>query len=66
MEQLRAKVSKQEAENLIEKTVVIKGINVLVTEVNTTDINNLRSMADIFRDKLGSAVVVLGAKMRIR
>ena len=34
----------------------------LVTEVNTTDINSLRSMADIFRDKLGSAVVVLGAK----
>ncbi|NMA01959.1 MAG: alanine--tRNA ligase [Clostridia bacterium] len=62
LEQLRSKVSKQEAESLIEKTVVIKGINVLVTEVNTTDINSLRSMADIFRDKLGSAVVVLGAK----
>lgn len=62
MEQLRAKVSKQEAEGLIEKTKVIKGINVLVTEVNSNDVNNLRSMADIFRDKLGSAVVVLGAK----
>jgi alanyl-tRNA synthetase len=40
----------------------VGGVNVLACEVEAADMNSLRDMSDLFRDKLQSGVVVLGAK----
>jgi len=37
-------------------------VKVLASEVQAADMAILRDMSDLFRDKLGSGVVVLGAK----
>lgn len=37
-------------------------MRVLVSEVQAADMNSLREMSDLFRDKLQSGAVVLGAK----
>jgi alanyl-tRNA synthetase len=39
----------------------VAGVRVLAAEVQVADVNTLREMCDRFRDKLGSAVVALGA-----
>jgi len=62
LEKLQAQISKQQVNDLLKNTIEVKGVKVLAAEVNATDMNNLRSIADMFRDKLGSGVVVLGAK----
>ena len=46
---------------LLEKSVKIGDITVLAQPVQVSDVDALRGMADRFRDKLGSAVVALGA-----
>ena len=40
----------------------VAGVKLLACEVEAADMNSLRDMSDMFRDKLGSGVVVLGAK----
>ncbi|MFC3883033.1 alanine--tRNA ligase [Bacillus songklensis] len=60
-ESLAAKLGNIEAGNLVDKVQQIDGVNVLASKVNATDMNNLRSMADDLKQKLGSAVIVLAA-----
>lgn len=62
IEKLNAQISKQQVNELLNKVKDIKGVKVLALEVAASDMNNLRSLADMFRDKLGSGVVVLGTK----
>lgn len=59
--QLQAKLAKYEVENLLEQVKEVKGIKVLASKVVAPDMDALRSMGDMFRDKLGSGVVVLGS-----
>lgn len=61
LEALRAKLSQQQASNLTDQVKDIKGVPVLVSVVTVADIDGLRNMADMLRDKLGTGVVVLGA-----
>ncbi|PEY44448.1 alanine--tRNA ligase [Bacillus cereus] len=60
-ESLAAKLSNIEAGNLTDSVVTVDGVNVLATKVNVADMNNLRTMMDDLKNKLGSAVVVLAA-----
>jgi alanyl-tRNA synthetase len=39
----------------------IAGVNVLISKVNATDMNNLRTMVDDLKNKLGSAVILLAS-----
>ncbi|MCE5258921.1 MAG: alanine--tRNA ligase [Chloroflexi bacterium] len=48
-------------ESLMNKAITVKDANVLAVEVDVPDIDALRELADRFRDKLGSALVALGA-----
>ncbi|MGE5704382.1 MAG: DHHA1 domain-containing protein, partial [Clostridia bacterium] len=60
-ESLRAKLGNIEAASLTEQVKEIGGVKVLATRVSATDMDNLRAMLDELKNKLGSAVIVLGA-----
>ena len=45
---------------MLNQVHTVKGINVVALKVDVPDVAMLREMSDWFRDKLGSAVVVLG------
>jgi alanyl-tRNA synthetase len=60
-ESLSSKLGNIEAGNLVSKVKEINGVNLLVAKVQASDMNNLRNMADDLKEKLGSAVLVLGS-----
>lgn len=60
-ESIKAKLGSIEAANLTSETKEINGIKVLASKVNVKDMNSLRTMVDELKQKLGSAVIVLGA-----
>ncbi|MCB0116055.1 MAG: alanine--tRNA ligase [Caldilineaceae bacterium] len=61
LEEMRAQVARQQSASLIDRAVQVDGLAVLAEQVQADDADTLRQMADWFRDKLGSSVVVLGA-----
>jgi alanyl-tRNA synthetase len=61
LEQLRSRLARQESEGLLSQAVDVAGLAVLAQQVQADDVETLRQMADWFRDKLGSSVIVLGA-----
>ncbi|HJV44258.1 MAG TPA: alanine--tRNA ligase [Bacillota bacterium] len=60
-EGLKAKLSHVEAGNLEAQIKQVKGINVLAAQVNGVDMDNLRNMVDDLKNKLGSAIIVIGS-----
>ncbi|WP_456273936.1 alanine--tRNA ligase [Bacillus sp. AK031] len=60
-ESLTSKLSNIEAGSLADKVKEIDGVHVLSAKVAGADMNNLRNMVDDLKQKLGSAVVVLGS-----
>ncbi|MGZ4160137.1 MAG: DHHA1 domain-containing protein, partial [Neobacillus sp.] len=60
-ESLATKLGNIEAGNLVAKAKEIDGVTVLAAKVQAADMNNLRNMADDLKQKLGSAVVLLGS-----
>ncbi|MDN3018639.1 alanine--tRNA ligase [Paenibacillus sp. BSR1-1] len=60
-ESLAAKLGNIEAGNLVSNVKEIDGVKVLSAKVQAADMNNLRNMADDLKQKLGSAVIVLGS-----
>ena len=61
LETLQAKLARYESEGLMDQVRDIGGIRVLAAQVSAPDMDALRNMGDMLRDKLGSGVVVLGA-----
>jgi alanyl-tRNA synthetase len=57
---LERELAKKTAESLLSQSEVVKGVKVLVARVPSSRMEMLREMSDLLRDKLGSAVVVLG------
>ena len=60
--QLHAAASKNQVDGLLDNVKEVNDVKVLACEVEAADMNSLRDMSDMFRDKLQSGVVVLGAK----
>jgi alanyl-tRNA synthetase len=60
-ESLAAKLGNIEAGNLVSKAKQIDGVTVLAAKVQASDMNNLRNMADDLKQKIGSAVILLGS-----
>ncbi|WP_045517824.1 alanine--tRNA ligase [Neobacillus niacini] len=60
-ESLAAKLGNIEAGNLLSKATQIDGVTVLAAKVQASDMNNLRNMADDLKQKIGSAVILLGS-----
>ncbi|SFA94913.1 MULTISPECIES: alanine--tRNA ligase [unclassified Bacillus (in: firmicutes)] len=60
-ESLAAKLGNIEAGNLVSQVKEVNGVKVLASKVQAADMNNLRNMADDLKQKLQSAVIVLGS-----
>ncbi len=61
LEMLQAKLAKHQSQEIMDRVREIKGVKVLAAQVNVPDMEALRNMGDMLRDKLGSGVIVLGA-----
>ncbi|SDD00878.1 alanyl-tRNA synthetase [Paenibacillus sp. UNCCL117] len=60
-ESLKAKLSSVEAGSLTDQVKSVGGVTLLAAEVSTGDMETLRTIVDQMKQKLGSAVIVLGA-----
>ncbi|MGM0835856.1 MAG: alanine--tRNA ligase [Bacillota bacterium] len=58
---LAAKLGNIEASSLSDKAKEVNGVTMLVSKVAGTDMNNLRTMVDDLKNKLGSAIIVLAS-----
>lgn len=61
LQQLTAKMAKSEVEGLLQHVKEVAGVPVLAAAVHTPDMDALRNMADLLRDKMKSGVIVLGS-----
>jgi alanyl-tRNA synthetase len=61
VQDLQRQLAAYRVETLLGQALDVRGAKVLVAEVAVGDVNALRELSDRFRDKLGSAVVALGA-----
>jgi alanyl-tRNA synthetase len=66
LQELQRKLAAQSVDSLLSQVAEVHGVRVLSTRVDVTEVNTLREMCDHFRDKLGSAVVALGAVVENR
>jgi len=58
---LERELVRKEAEELLSRVEEVRGVKLLAARVSFASPQTMREMADFLRDKLGSAVVVLGA-----
>jgi alanyl-tRNA synthetase len=58
---LERQLSKETAESLLNKAETVKGVSVLATRASVSNMDALRHMGDVLREKLGSGVIVLAA-----
>ncbi len=61
IQQLQGKLAKAEVSGLLESVQEVDGIQVLAAQVQSPDMDGLRQMADLLKDKLKKGVIVLGA-----
>ncbi|HEY3985410.1 alanine--tRNA ligase [Cedecea sp.] len=59
LQQLKEQQASQESANLSSKAVEVKGVKLLVSELNNVEPKMLRTMVDDLKNQLGSAVIVL-------
>lgn len=64
--QLQRQIAGRDADALLGEAIEVKGVKVLAVQVEAVDASALREMCDRFRDRLGSAVVALGALVNER
>ncbi|MFW6334741.1 MAG: alanine--tRNA ligase, partial [Desulfosalsimonas sp.] len=62
VEQLKLKLASRSADQMTEDVKSVDGVKVLAKKVHADNPGALRSLADQFREKIGSGVVVLGAE----
>ncbi len=61
MEKLKAKASVNIVDDIIAKREVISEQNIMIAQVDNLDMNGLRTMGDIIKDKVSSCAVVLAS-----
>jgi len=61
VEQLKARIYKAASDDTINLAYDLNGAHILIAETQSQDANSLRQNAERLKDKLGSAVVVLGS-----
>ncbi|KUK36786.1 MAG: Alanine--tRNA ligase, partial [Thermacetogenium phaeum] len=61
LEQLRARIMLREADGLLDKVVEVDGVKLLAAQVPASDMESLRSLGDILKERLGSGVAILGS-----
>lgn len=63
LETLQTKLAQYESKGIMDQVKEIDGVKALVAQVSVPDMEALRNMGDMLRDKLVSGVVVLGAEI---
>ncbi len=61
LQDLERQQASGQVDALLERAHEVSGVTLLTARVDAADVDTLREMTDRFRDKLGSAVVALGA-----
>ncbi|HED38802.1 MAG TPA: alanine--tRNA ligase, partial [Chromatiales bacterium] len=61
LEQLKGKLASSQGSELAEQAIEVNGIKVLAAKLEGADARTLRDTVDQLKNKLGSAVIVLGA-----
>lgn len=61
LEAMKGKLSRGEVDTLLNRAADIGGVKVVSGKAPVDDMDSLRNMADLLRDRLGSGVVVLGS-----
>ncbi len=62
VEKLKDKIKDYSIDQILKNVKRKLGIDILATQVETGDLDDLRKMADRLRNKMGSGVVILGCK----
>lgn len=62
LDSLRSRLARLEAEDVLSRVQEVNGVKVLAARVAAPDMDALRQMGDMMRDKIGSGIVVLGAE----
>lgn len=60
-EALRARLARFEVQSILDAAREMDGVKVLAARSNASDMDSLRAMLDLLRDKMTSGVIVLGA-----
>ncbi|MHB1125434.1 MAG: alanine--tRNA ligase [Bacillota bacterium] len=60
VQSLHLKLARHQVEDLMSRVQEVKGIKVLAARVEAGDLEGLRNMADLLRDRIKSGVVILG------
>jgi len=60
-EQLQDRLQVYEVKEILDRASTHEGVRILTTSVRARDMAELRSMLDLLRERLGSAVIVLGS-----
>lgn len=63
VQQLQGKIASAKGEELVAQVVKIGEIQFLIAEVDSMDAKGLRELVDQLKNKLGSAIVVLGSRL---
>ncbi len=63
LEALRSKLARDMLDTLLNRTQTVAGVPLLAAELEADSVDRLREMGEYLRDKLGSAVIVLGAQI---
>ncbi|MDD2212712.1 MAG: alanine--tRNA ligase [Clostridia bacterium] len=63
LEQLESIFARMQVQETLANVIKVQDVSLLVSRVEARDMETLRNLADMFRDKLVSGIVVLGAAM---
>ncbi|MCE5197225.1 MAG: alanine--tRNA ligase [Negativicutes bacterium] len=63
LEALQAERNAEAVSVLLKKAVQVAGVTLLVAQVKAEKTDDLRQMADVLRDKMGSGIVMLGSEI---
>lgn len=61
LEQLRARMMRSEVDGILERVVDVDGVKLLAVQVHARDMESLRSLGDLLKERLGSGVAILGS-----
>jgi len=60
-EALQAQLAKHQVQELVDRVKEVRGVKVLAGRAVAPDMDSLRGMVDLLRDRIGSGVIVLGS-----
>ncbi|MCR5508632.1 MAG: alanine--tRNA ligase [Lachnospiraceae bacterium] len=61
LESLKSKAAKESMGDVMDKVIDVKGVRLLATSVPGVDMNGLRDLGDMLKDKIGDGVILLAS-----